>query len=190
MRYQGNVVENLLAAWESQDERLVKDILVDEMARIIETNPKEMVKTLQYSNVEVKDTATQQELVKIASYNLYNNPLFQKNLAVTLVKKGGATKSDYASAVGKDTDGVKGKGGSKLGGASGLIGAVSGMISSIGKWGSSRNTLKTEEERTKAMMFEKIFGQQQKRNWLPIIVVSGVLLIGAIVVWRTTAKSN
>ena len=64
------------------------------------------------------------------------------------------------------------------------------MIGSIGKWGSSANDLKAEELRTKSKMYEKIFGGQQKRNWMPIIVVSGVLLIGAMVVWRMTAKNS
>ena len=150
------------------------------MANIIENSPKEMIKTLRYSNVKVNDSVSKEKLVALASYNLYNNPLFQKNIAVTLVIGNSATKSDYASAEG-------GKGG---GGGGNIVSAVANMIGSIGKWGASSNDLKAEEERTKGKMYEKIFGGQQKRNWMPIIVVSGVLLIGALVVWRTTAKNS
>ena len=88
MRFNGNIVENLQAAAESQDEILMKDILIDEMANIIENNPKQMKKTLRYSNVKVSDDISKKKLISLASYNLYNNPIFQKNLAVTLVMGG------------------------------------------------------------------------------------------------------
>jgi hypothetical protein len=199
MRFQGNVVHNLLAAQKAQDEQLAKDILVDEMANIIETNPKEMVKVLRYSNVNVSDTASQRKLVELASYNFYNNPLFQKNLAVNIVKKSSAQPSDYASAVGAGAVGAAqtaagATGGAAAGGATGgwgsVVGAVGDLFKSISGYGRSKNELKSEEERTKLLMYEKIFGQQQQRNWLPIIVIGGVLLIGAIVVFRTTGKNK
>ena len=202
MRFQGNVVHNLLAAQKAQDEQLAKDILIDEMANIIETNPKEMVKVLRYSNVNVSETANQRKLVDLASYNFYNNPLFQKNLAVNIVKKSSAQPSDYASAVGAGAVGAASTaagatgsiGGAAAGGAGGWITGVTqtvgDLFKSISGYGRSKNELKSEEERTKLLMYEKIFGQQQQRNWLPIIVIGGVLLIGAIVVFRTTGKNK
>lgn len=189
MRFQGNVVENLMGALKSKDEILAKEILVDEMAQIIENNPKEMIKTLRYSKVNVSDTASKKKLVNLASYNLHNNPSFQKNLAVTIVKKGSAEPSDYDRFVANPEAGeMAAKGGGK--GGAGMASAIASMIGSIGKWGSSRNDLKAEEARTKSLMYQKIFGQEQKINWMPIIVVGGVLLIGALVVWRTTAKNS
>ena len=180
MRFQGNIIENLTAAAQSQDESLIKDLVIDEMANIIENDPKEMIKTLRYSKVKVDDAASKEELINLSVKNLYNNSIFQKNLAVTLTKKDSATQHDYAGA----------EGGGGGGGGGNIVSSIADMIGSISKWGASSNDLKSEESRTKARMFEKIFGGQEKTNWMPIIVVAGVLLIGAMVVWRVTAKNN
>ena len=179
MRFQGNVVQNLTAAARSNDEILMKELLIDAMVNIIETQPKEMAKTLRYSNIKASDTASKEDLIRLASYNLYNNPIFQKNLAVTLVMGDDATKSDYASAEGSGGEG---------GGGGNIVASIADMIGSISKWGASNQDLKAEEERTRGQMYEKIFGQEKKTNWMPIVVVGGVLIIGAIVVWRMTAK--
>jgi|TARA_R110000787_G_scaffold11722_5_gene38446 hypothetical protein len=178
MRFQGDIIENLTAAAQSQDENLIQELVIDEMANIIENDPNEMIKTLRYSKVKVDDTASKEELINLSVKNLYSNSIFQKNLAVTFTKKGSAAKHDYAGAEG---DG---------GGGGNIISSIANMIGSIGKWGSSSKDLKAEESRTKARMFEKIFGSGKKRNWMPIIVVAGVLLIGAMVVWRVTAKNK
>lgn len=180
MRFQGNVVENLKAAAKSNDTVLIGDLLIDEMANIIEKNPTEMIKTLRNSKVDISDMASQDDLVSAASYNLHNNRIFQKNIAVMLVKKGSAQPHDYA--------GAEGGGGEGGGGGGNIVSSIADMVGSISQWGASNQNLKAEEQRTKGKMYEKIFGGQQKRNWMPIIVVAGVLLIGAMVVWRVTAK--
>lgn len=181
MRFHGNVIENLQAAAKSQDKILIKEILVDEMANIIESNPKEMIKTLRHSKVDISDSASKENLISAASYNLYNNPIFQKNLAVTLVMKGSASSHDYASSNG-DTGKVA------SGGGADPVSAIANAIGSIANWGASATDLKAEEERTKGKLYEKIFGEKQKTNWMPIIVVGGVLLIGGIVAYITLKK--
>jgi len=85
-----------------------------------------------------------------------------------------------------------GEGGGEGGGAAaGIVSSVAGMIGSISQWGASKNQLKAEEAKSKGLMYEKIFGarQNKKTNWLPIVAIAGVLLIGGIVVYRVTAKS-
>ena len=63
------------------------------------------------------------------------------------------------------------------------------MVGSISQWGASKNQLKAEEEKSKSLMYQKIFGNKEKKtNWLPIVAIAGVLLIGGIVVYRVTAK--
>jgi hypothetical protein len=96
--------------------------------------------------------------------------------------KGMATKHDYASAEGGESGGGDGGGGGNL------VSSIANMVGSISSWGASSNDLKTEELKTKGIMYEKIFGVEKKTNWMPIVVVGGVLLIGALVVWRMTAK--
>jgi len=191
MRFNGNTIENLISAKKSKDEILVKDLLVDEMSNIIQSEPKQMIKALRNSKVKISDTVSKQDLISIASYNLYNNPIFQKNLAVTITNRNLGSTESYANSEGGSGGGSSsgGEGGGEGGGgAAGLVSALAGMIGSIGQFGAARNELKAEELRTKSKMYEKIFGKEKKTNWLPIAVIGGVLLIGALVVWRVTAN--
>ena len=183
MRFQGNITENLIAAARSKDSVLLRELVIDKIANIIQTSPKEMVKILRYSKVDISDTATMKELVNAASYNLHNNLLFQKNLAVTIEKGSSAQAEEYAQA----DDGGGGGGG----GGGSMVSSIADMIASIGKYGASSNDLKAEQEKSKSLMYQKIFGVgEEKTNWMPIIVIAGVLLIGAMVVWRVTATKK
>ena len=181
MRFQGNLIENLTAAAKSKDEVLVRELVLDGMANMIQNNPKEMIKTLRYSKVKISDKPSTEKLIEVASYNLHNNRIFQKNLAVTISKKGLANSNDYAEAEGSSGGG---------GGGGNIVSSIADMIGSIGKFGASRNDLKSEEARTKSKLFDKILGGGNKTNWMPIVVVAGVLLIGAMVVWRVTATKK
>lgn len=185
MRFNGNVIENLQAAAKSKDKYLIKDIIIDEMSNIIDSNPDRMIKALRESKVDVSDNVSKQKLIKLASRNLHNNRIFQKNLAVIIVKKGNATPHDFSSSNGKGTEGAS-SGGS--GGGGNIISSIADMVGSISQWGASSKDLKAEEQRSKNAMYEKIFGGKKKTNWLPIVVIAGVLVIGGIVVWKTTGK--
>ena len=184
MRFNGNTIENLISAKKSKDEILVKDLLVDEMSNIIQSEPKQMIKALRNSKVKISDTVSKQDLISIASYNLYNNPIFQKNLAVTITNRNLGSTESYANSEGGSGGGSSSGGG----GGSDIISALAGMVGSIAQFGSSGKELKAEELKTKSKMYEKIFGKEEKTNWLPIAVIGGVLLIGALVVWRVTAN--
>jgi hypothetical protein len=184
MRFQGNSIDNLIAAAKSKDEILVRDLIVDEMANAIQNNPKEMIKTLRNSNVRISDNASLEKLVDVASYNLHNNLIFQKNLAVSINNKYLANSETYANGEG---DGGSGDGGGKGGGGN-IVASIASMIGSIGQFGAAKNDLKAEELRTKSKMYEKIFGGDKKTNWLPIVAIGGVFLIAALVVWKTTSN--
>ncbi len=206
MRYQGNIIENLSSAARSKDKQLLKSLIVDKIAELIRTNPKAIIKALRLSNVKVKNNASKSELIELAVDNLYENRLFQKNIAVTFVANGIAKDSAYANSTGQGFDlgglfggsGGGGGGGASSGGgeggggqpAAGIVSSVAGMIGSISQWGASKNQLKAEEAKSKGIMYSKIFGANKKKtNWLPIVAIAGVLLIGGIVVYRVTAKS-
>ena len=79
------------------------------------------------------------------------------------------------------------KGGAKGGGAD-PISAISNAVSSIFNFATSSKNLKSEEAKAKAAMYSKIFGKEQKRNWMPIIIISGVLLIGGVVAYMSLKK--
>jgi hypothetical protein len=205
MRYQGNIVENLQSAAKAKDKALIKELVVDKTASLIENDPKAIITALKKSGVKVSDNATKLELIDLASVNLYENRLFQKNLAVTLVNEGMAQDSDYANSTGQGFDlggllgglgggggdaASAGSGGGGGGGAAaaGIVSSVADMVGSISQWGASKNQLVAQEQQSKQMMYSRIFGEKKKTNWLPIVIVAGVLLIGGVVVWRVTAK--
>ena len=208
MRYQGNIIQNLDAAVKSRDKALLKDLILDKLSELIQTNPKSIIKALRLSNVKVSNNASKEELINKSVDNIFSNRLFQKNIAVTFVANGIADSSAYANSTGQTFDlsallgggggsggAASSSGGSEGGGgggqAAGIVSAVAGMVGSIGQWGASKNQLKAEEAKSKGLMYEKIFGanKNKKTNWLPIVAIAGVLLIGGIVVYRVTAKS-
>lgn len=186
MRFQGDIVHNLTNAIQAKDENLAREMLNDELATIIEHNPNELANALRNSKVSVGDSPSKEELVNLTSYNIVNNPIFQKNVAVMFSMKGSnqtPTDSDYASASGDMSSG-----GGDGGGSGGTVGAVSAAIGEIFKFGTSFNTLKSEEEKTKASLYAKVFGEGKKTNWMPVILIGGVLLIGGIIAYVSLKK--
>ena len=204
MRYQGNILHNLKSAAMSNDKALIKDLILDKTAELIQVNPKAIIKALRMSNVKVSNSATKGDLISLAVKSIYENRIFQKNLAVTIASNGIAQDSSYSNLEDGADGGADGGGGvqgllSQLGGgggggggggaAAGIVGSVADMIGSISMWGASKNELKAEEAKSKSLMYSKIFGANEKKtNWLPIVAIAGVLLIGGVVVYRVTAK--
>jgi hypothetical protein len=204
MRFQGNIIENLYSARRAKDSALLKELILDKTSELIDKQPKSIIKALKKSNIRVSDNANKMQLIDLASKNLYENRIFQKNLAVTIATDGIAQDSEYANSTGQGFDlsgllgGLGGGGGDAAaggggaaaggGGAAGIISSVADMVGSIGQFGASRNQLKLEEQKSKAAMYEKVFGAKKKTNWLPIVIIAGVLLIGGVVVWRVTAN--
>lgn len=204
MRFQGNIIENLYSAKRAKDSALLKELILDKTSELIDNQPKSIIKALKKSNVRVSDNANKMQLIELASKNLYENRIFQKNLAVTIATDGIAQDSEYANSSGFDLNAILGSiggggGGAAAGGAAGgaaaggggaagIISSVGDMVGSIAQFGASKNQLKVEEQRSKAAMYEKVFGAKKKTNWLPIVIIAGVLLIGGVVVWRVTAN--
>ena len=164
---------------------------IDLYNSIIESNPKEVINALKYSKVNIDEDASKEDLIDIVAYNIVNNPIFRKNAAVLFTMKGSnrtPNEEDYASQSGSSGSGGSGSGGG--GATAGLVGSLADMIGSAFKFGSSSKELKAQEESTKAAMYAKLFGENKKTNWMPIVVIGGVLLIGALVVWRVTANKK
>lgn len=189
MRFQGDIAHNLKNAIMANDDTLARELIADELVSIIESNPKEVINALEHSKVSISEDASREDLVDIVSYNIVNNPIFRKNVAVLFSMKGSnrtPNTEDYASQSGASSGGSGGKGGS----TAGLVGSLADMVGSVFKFGSSSKELKAQEESTKATMYAKLFGENKKTNWMPIVVIGGVLLIGALVIWRVTANKN
>jgi hypothetical protein len=191
MRYHANIRENIINAVRANDKALAREIVLDEIVTLIEESPNELAEALRKSKVTVSTPLTKEELIDKSAYALINNPIFQKNIAVVFAaqeENRTPAREEFAS-FGKNKD--KG-GGSKEGGGGGggAVSSIADAVSSVFGFATATQNLKSEEEKAKAAMYSKIFGKEKKRNWMPIVVIGGVLLIGALVVWRVTARKK
>ena len=71
--------------------------------------------------------------------------------------------------------------GAQAGGPVGaIIGAVVGLTESVFDWKTSKTNAETEANKYKLAIFEKV-SEGGKRNYTPLIIIGGVLVIGTIV---------
>jgi len=186
MRYHANIVENITNAIKANDKHLAKEIILDEIVTLIEENPSELTRALKESKVNIGSAPSKEELIDKSAYALVNNPIFQKNLAVVLVSQQENRVPAREEFSNNDAKGGKGGGG----GGGNMVSSIANAVGSIFGFATATQQLKGEEQKAKSVMYEKIFGQQKKRNWMPIIVLGGVLLIGGLVVWKVLSNKK
>ena len=226
MRFGGNFIQNITQAHKSKDKSLQKDILFDELAQLIETQPSVLIGALKESGCKISQGASKKELIDATVDNLSYNPSFRNKIPLLIVaNKSGALKKaisqakkeGFSSADGKVKDffgniwgKVKGTFGGDGGngnvlenvgegaseGAGGgiwgvVIGTLGGVTESIFDWKTSQTNQQIANEQAKMSLYEKLLGGAGgKTNWMPIVVVGGVLIIGAIVVFATLKNKN
>jgi len=180
MRYGGNFIENIRNAAKSKDTELMRSLVLDAVSSMIENDQKIVIDSLRKSNVLIKDDITKENLINKVSYNIVNNPIFQKNIETSI--------ADFLMKNPR-FDNAEGVDGGGQGGGGNIVAELSGMVGSVFNYMGSRNELKAQEASSKATIYSKVFGSDsQKTNWLPIVAIAGVLLIGGLVVWRVTGK--
>lgn len=181
MRFYGNIAQNLSNALKSKDGVLAQEIIIDALATLIETKPNEVIKALQQSDVDIAENASKEKIVNVSSESIQNNKSFQIKIAKLIVEN---TKF-YAQDGSEVSDAAKGSGG-----GANIVSSIADMISSGFKFGAASKDLKSSKQSTKSVLYSKVFGDKKKVNWLPIVVISGILVIGGIVVWRVTANKK
>lgn len=90
---------------------------------------------------------------------------------------------DLGAQLGDTAGNVAGgvSGGAQAGGPIGaIIGAVVGVTESVFNWKTAKTNAETEANKYKLAIFEKV-SEGGKRNYTPLIVIGGVLLIGTVV---------
>jgi hypothetical protein len=194
MRYHANISENIINAGVSKDKDLLLEIVLDEIATMIQENPEPLIEVLQESNVKISSTPSKEDLINAVTKNIYRNRDFQKNLSL-LFAKGvyrQPAREEFAMSQAEYHNQDGGGGGGEGGGGGNIVASVADMVGSIADWGKSGNELKAAEAGASATLYSKIFGDKtDKKTWLlPAIALAGVLLIGGLVVWRVTGKNN
>jgi hypothetical protein len=159
MRYAGNNIENISVAMNAKDHTLLKDMLLDEIAFLIKDKKQEVISALQSSGVNISPSASVQAVINAVAENIYTNTAFKNAISQLIAENTTPTHSNSAGAI---------------------VGAVGQSISSVFGFATEKQRLKTEQEQSKQKLYEKLLGGK-KTNYMPIIVVGGVLIIGAIV---------
>ena len=185
MRYHANIAENIINAVKANDNQLAREIVLDEIVTLIEENPSVLTKALKESKVNIGNTPTKEELIDKSAYAIINNSLFKKNLAVVL-----AAQEENRVPAREEFANAKGGGSEEGGGGGSMVSSIANAVGSIFGFATSTQNLKSEEAKAKAAMYVKIFGEKKSRNWMPVIVIAGVLLIGGLVVWKVVAKAK
>ena len=188
MRYHANISENIVNAAKANDKALVREIVLDEIVTLIEENPKVLSEALRNSKVKVSDSPTKEELINKSAYALVNNSIFKKNISVVFAAQ--SQNRTPAREEFSNENGAGGKGGGGSGGGGNMVSSIADAVGSIFNFATSSKNLKSEEAKAKSAMYSAVFGKEKKRNWLPVVAIAGVLLIGAIVVWRVTATKK
>lgn len=178
MRYQANISENLVNASKSQDHELVKDVVLDQVVYMIKDNPQSLIEALRFSNVSIGDNATEAEIASKVSHALYNNTVFLEQLSKLMVQnEAQPVRPEYSNA-----------GADPITASMNALSAIQGTFKEALGIASKAQEKKIEEEKTKQLLYARLFGEEEKTNWIPIIAITGVLIIAGIVVWRVTKK--
>lgn len=206
MIYGGDMMSNFAGSMFAKDKNMTKDVILSEVHKLIDKNPDVLIATLKESDVKVKDRYSKKELISLTVENLYDNDKFRMNVSKLI---GNGYSSNYSSADGNFVDKLKGIFGGgdststdaksvgtdsvgKVGtGAAtgGVVGAVAGAVNSIFGFAKSKSDAKTQKEADKQKLIQSMLDDSnKKRNYLPIIIISSVLLIGGIVAYVSLKK--
>lgn len=161
MRYYGEeFMSNYTGAVRSGDKEFQQDMLLDRIAHLISTNPEKIRAALRKSGTD--SSVSKKDIIAHTSEQLYINPTFQFEIAKLI-----HDQNFYHNGIGD------------------IVGAVSGAVQSIAGAFQAKTDKKIEQERTKQQLLDKVFSDQKKTNYIPVIIIGSVLLIGTIVVVYT-----
>ena len=195
MKFGGDFVSNFSSANGSNNLDYKKDVILDEVARLIEFEKATVISVLKDSGYKLSPNSSKKQVIDATIKALYNSPQFQKDIATEIVKSNGSSFSNangewrdklFGGRTNSQTGTSGGAGASGAGSGAGKIGAdpisaIAGAIGSIFSFASASKNKKAEEERTRQAMYDKLLGGGSEKNWVPVVVVSGVLLVGGIV---------
>lgn len=165
MIYGGDLMSNFAGSVRSGDAKMTKGVIISKLAKVIENEPKELIKALKESGVSIDDKTSVSNLIDKSISSLYENEKFREEVAKLLV-------SDYSNVAG----------GVVVGAVSETLGQVFGMINS------SQDRKAQEEADKRALQMQLLEGEEKKTNWLPIVIIGGVLVIGGMVAYITLKK--
>lgn len=189
MRYKGDFMMNFDGAVKSKDSYLQEDMLLDQIAVLIDQSPSAVETALRNSSISVSKNASKIELIDSVVKGLSSNETFRLEISKLIA---GPT---YSNTIGdkdsKAPEGATAKKGVSIG--ADPLTAIAGAVGSIFGFAASVQEKKAKEAEAKSRLYEKIFGDDKKKNIIPIVVISLVLIIGGVIAFaalRSPAQSG
>lgn len=196
MIYGGNMMSNFSGGILSNDKDMTKDVVLSEVHKILDKSPEVLIETLNSSGQAVSKNLSKKDLVHLTVENLYENPKFRENISALIIA---GNETNYNNADGAVMDKLKalfskGGGGADAGSGDGSapkvtvgadpISAIAGAIGSIFSFAQSGKDRKAAKESDKRKLQMSLLAEDDKKtNWLPIVLIGGILLIGGAVAY-------
>jgi hypothetical protein len=162
MIYGGNMMSNFSGAINSQDNDMAKDVLLSEIHKVLDKNPEILIEALNNSEIATPSTISKRELIHKVVEALYESEKFRENVSKFVIEE----NESYNNVVGA------------------IVAGSLTAFNQIFKGVQNKNQTKAQKEADKNKLLASILEDKPKKtNYLPIIIIGGVLLIGGIVAY-------
>ena len=156
-------MSNFSGAINSQDNDMAKDVLLSEIHKVLDKKPEVLIDALNNSEIATPSTISKRELIHKVVEALYESEKFRENISKFVIEGNEQDSSNFVGAI---------------------IATAGTTIGAIFKGVQNRNKNKAQKEADKKKLVASLLEDKPKKtNYLPIIIISGVLLIGGIVAY-------
>jgi hypothetical protein len=163
MIYGGNMMSNFSGAINSQDNDMAKNVLLSEIHKVLDKNPEILIDALNNSGIATPSTISKRELIHKVVEALYESEKFRDNISKFVIEGNEQESSNFVGAI---------------------IATAGTTIGAIFKGVQNKNKNKAQREADKNKLLAEVLADKPKKtNYLPIIIIGGVLLIGGIVAY-------
>lgn len=185
MKFGGSFSKNWSSANGSGNHDFKKDVILDEVGRLIELDRPLVISALKDAGYKISPKAKKKEVIDKTVSALYRSKQFKNEIAKAIVS---VNDSKHMNVDGSASG--AGAGAGKVAGASNPVTAIATAIGSIFEFGASRQNAKAQEEQSKRELYDKLLSDDERKNYMPLIVIGGVLLIGGIVAFFALRNKN
>lgn len=182
------------------DKQFMTNVYLSELATLIKDEPQKIISALKKSDLQVSKNPTRRELTNTLVDGMFQSPQLRNQITNLLAAENAQSKSKalkrytetYSGTNGGASTGANlqntannllegGTAGAQAGGpVTAVVGVLAGLTESIFDWKASENNAEVESNKYKLEILNKISGGD-KKNYVPLIIIGGVLLVGTVV---------
>jgi len=157
-------MSNFSGAVNSQDNDMAKDVLLSEIHRILDKNPEILIEALNNSGIATSTKISKRELIHKVVEAIYESEKFRANISKFIIQGNEEENENF-------------------------VGAIITSVNTIFQGVQNRNQNKAQKEADKRKLVALLLEDKNKKtNYLPIVIIGGVLLIGGIVAYISLKK--